>query len=252
MKSSIDFTPQLPNSLLFIGAPGSGKTTFALQLPKVFLLDCDDNLGGPVRFLSNKKKPNFLYDTPLRDDKNQKVPREEQFTRCFNLLNEAIASPEVETIVIDSLSSLVEMIFAHIIFTRTKSIAKDFRVADKKFEYEDWAAFGNMLRRLIFELKAAGKRLVITAHVKVEQDELAKTLFKFINCPGQTANYLSGWFEEAWEFFIHTSGMPPNEIATRKIRTVPDARSVTLGLKSAAGLKGVVDADADTILSKLS
>lgn len=252
MKSSTTYTPTLPKSLLFIGSPGSGKTTFALQLPKVYLIDCDDNLGGPVRHLSLTKKPNFLYDTPFTDATGKPLPRELQFNRVIDLIDEAVKHPDVETIVIDSLSTLIEMMFYHILKIQNKSLAKDFKTVDKKFEFEDWAAFGNLLRRLIFELKASGKRFIITAHIKVEQDELTKSLYKFINCPGQTANYLSGWFEEAWEFYIHTSGMPPNEKATRKIRTVPDARSQPLGLKSAAGFTATMDADATTILAKLS
>lgn len=253
MKSSDSFTLTLPRTLLFIGAPGTGKTTFALQLPKPFLLDCDSNLQGPVRYLKSAgKNPTFLYDTPLTDDAGKPVPRELQFTRCMTLLDEAVKSPNVDTVIIDSLSSLIEMLFVHVLKMQGKTVSADFKTADKKFEYEDWAAFGNLLRKLVFQLKATGKRIVFTAHIKIEQDDLTKTLYKFINCPGATKDYLSGWFEEAWEFFIQTTGMPPNEKAVRKIRTVPDNRSAPLGLKTAAGIPSVVDADAATILSKLA
>ncbi len=253
MRSSTNFTPRLPQSLLFIGSPGSGKTTFALQLPKVGLVDCDDNLGGPVRFLRGQNKaPNFKYDTPLRDAQDKPIAREAQFTQLCRILDELIADPEVETIVIDSLSSLVEMLFVHVLAAQKKPISADIRIADKKFEYEDWAAFGNLLRKLIFNLKSSGKRFVLTAHISVDADELTKVLYRFISCPGAVKNYLSGWFEEAWEFYIFTSGMPPNEKAVRKIRTVPDARSVNLGLKTSAGLASTMDADAATILAALS
>jgi hypothetical protein len=40
--------------------------------------------------------------------------------------------------------------------------------------------------------------------------------------------------------------------AIRKVRTSPDARSIHLGLKSAAGLGATFDADMDTIINKLS
>lgn len=253
MKSSDNFTPRLPQSFLFIGSPGSGKTTFALQLPKVGIIDCDDNLGGSVRYLRsiNKLKP-FSYDTPLRDANDKPVPREQQFAQVCKILDEMVASPEVETIIIDSLSSLIEMLFAHVLSQMKRPISPDLRIADKKFEYEDWAAFGNLLRKFIFSLKACGKRFGLTAHTNVDQDELTKILYRFINCPGAVRNHLSGWFEEAWEFYIFTQGVPPNEKAIRKIRTVPDARSVNLGLKTSAGLASTLDADADTILNKLS
>ena len=59
-------------------------------------------------------------------------------------------------------STLIEMMFYHILKIQNKTLAKDFKSVDKKFEFEDWAAFGNLLRRLIFELKASGKRFIIT------------------------------------------------------------------------------------------
>lgn len=194
----------------------------------------------------------FTYDTPLRDENKNPVPREKQFEQVCRILDEMIASPNVETIVIDSLSSLVEILFAHILFQLKRPFSSNLLIADKKFDYEDWAAFGNLLRKFIFALKSCGKRFGITAHVSVDQDDLTKVLYRFINCPGAVRNYLSGWFEEAWEFYIHTQGVPPNEKAIRRIRTVPDARSVTLGLKTSAGLPNTMDADAKTILEKLS
>lgn len=252
MRSSTNFTPRLPQSFLLIGSPGSGKTTFALQLPKVGVIDCDDNLGGSVRYLrSINKLQDFKYDTPLRDANDKPIVREQQFTQLCKILDEMVASPDVETIVIDSLSSLVEMLFAHVLMQMKRPISPDFKVADKKFEYEDWAAFGNILRKLIFQLKSCGKRFGLTAHTNVDHDELTKILYRFINCPGAVRNYLSGWFEEAWEFYIATQGVPPNEKAVRKIRTVPDPRSVNLGLKTSVNLPAIVDADPDLILAKL-
>jgi hypothetical protein len=252
MRSSSNFTPQLPKSLLFIGPPGSGKTTFALQIPNCGVIDCDDNLGGPMRWLRLQGlSVDFKYDTPLRDANDKPIPREQQFTQLCKILDEMEADPTITTVVIDSLSSLVEILFIHVLQQLKRPISPDIRTADKKFEYEDWAAFGNILRKLIFKIKAS-KRLIITAHIKVDQDEMTKILYRFINCPGAIKDYLSGWFEEAWEFYIHTQGVPPNEKAIRKIRTVPEARSVTLGLKTAAGLPATMDADAKIILAKLN
>lgn len=253
MKSGKDHVPTLPQSILLLGQPGAGKTTFALQLPKPFLLDCDANLSGPARFLSEKLKgKDWWYDTPLTDEGGVKLPREKRFVRAVDLLNQALESKEVETIVVDSLTTFADFLMDHVRSTQKRKLGNGRDTVDEPMQIQDWGIFSALIRKVIFDIKASGKRLVFCAHIAYDKDELTGILQKFINLPGGTKNVLSGWFEESWELFVDSTGAGPATKATRKIRTVGESRASALGLKSAIGLPVETVADADAILSRIT
>ena len=85
MKSSSDFLPRLPQSFLLIGPPGAGKTTVSLQLPKPFILDCDDNINGPIRYLKTAGKlgTDWFFDCPLRNEDSTPCPQDKQIFRSL-------------------------------------------------------------------------------------------------------------------------------------------------------------------------
>jgi len=257
MKSSSDFTISLPNSILILGRPGSGKTTLALQFPKPFILDCDQNMKGPVRYLANKlgSLPWFKYDTPLTDKTGAPVPRGTRMDRVQELLNEALTDPEVETIEIDSLTTLIDFIFDKIRATATGSNPPKFgdgkKTQDDPIRIQDWGTFASILKQLIFGLKASGKRIVFIGHISHDKDEVTKMILNFIACPGQVGDIISGLFEEVWQTEVKATGAETSLKADYKVRTVGDARSEALGLKSAGGIGAYISADAPAIIAKL-
>lgn len=257
MKSSADFQIELPTSILILGRPGSGKTTLALQFPKPFVLDCDKNLNGPARYVATKlgKLPWFRYDTPLVDKTGAGVPRPLRMDRAQELLNEALADPEIETIIIDSLTTLIDFIFDKIRATATglnpPKMADGKKQQDEPLRIQDWGVFASILKQLIFGLKASKKRIVFIGHIVTDKDEVSKILLNFIAVPGQMGNIISGLFEEVWQTEVKASGADASLKAEYKVRTVGDARSEALGLKSAGQIGAYINADAHSIIDKL-
>ena len=159
MKTSSTQTPKPPEPkcILITGAPGSGKTTFAMQFPGVYIADCDSNLDGPERHNRTVHKLNlsYSYDTIRYDDDGKPVPIHSCFDRLMDKLLLAKNEPTIQTVVIDSLTLINEYVIQKILKAQGKS----------EMEARHWQPFKSELYKLLVgRLRDMGKTTIVTAH----------------------------------------------------------------------------------------
>tara|TARA_R110000822_G_scaffold188169_3_gene327343 strand:+ start:323 stop:988 length:666 start_codon:yes stop_codon:yes gene_type:complete len=150
--------------VLVYGQAGSGKTTLTKTLPKPVVLSAEDGLLS------------------LKDDN---IP----FVEIKNIgdLHDAYSwlkdSDEFESVVLDSISEIAEVVLAH-----EKKVNKDGR-----------AAYGEMdvqLSEIIRAFRDLNMHVLMTAKLEKQQDEMGRMLY-FPSLPGnKTAQKLPYFFDE--------------------------------------------------------
>jgi len=227
--------------LLLQGPSGVGKTTLACQFPGAWVLDCDVNLGGPLRWLRSQNKPLPIgYDVIDRKDDGTVVPSNMRLQRLTECAVAAAKLPEVKTLVFDSGTKIADYIKDHVLRTNpTKSGA---------FEQSSWLHFYNTWVSLISQVTAARLHCVFIFHEKVDKDEIDGTMKVLINVQGQFRDIAGALFTDVWRAEV-SGGSGINPTYKWLIRTMPDYR---YNLKNSFGLPPLFEFDWNLIQSKLT
>lgn len=219
MKSSTDYKPAENLAILLVGNPKTGKTCVAASFPKPYFLDVDNNLDSAARLLAGKQ---FWYDQPAKG-----VKPEEVWKISLNCLKDAVANPEIQTIVLDSLSMLADYACAWI-------IAEHARLGDKDkngklveaLTIPDYGKLLQMFKQLVFSLRLSNKYIIVTSHQSNSKDELTGAVHYALAIPGQAKDTLGGAFTDVWA----TMASPVAGGKTKyEIRTRPTGFHVALG-----------------------
>lgn len=218
MKTISTYQKEARLRVLLQGPPGSGKTTTASQFPKSYVADCDANLAGALRWLKANGKP-----LPVGYDTIDEVEPKSRFAHLVKCVGEAAASPDVETIILDSATKISDYIMAHVLAKQGKS----------QMEMTSWGFYLSFWKDLIAQLSTCKKHLVLLVHEKVEKDEIDQTLKYFLAIPGQFGGIAGALFTDVWRCEAETKGFGAAAKTEYVVRTSPNFK---FQLKNSFGL----------------
>lgn len=238
MQVITEYAKETHLRLLLQGPPGSGKTTLACHLPGAYIADLDLNLGGPLRYLKSSGGPLPVgYNIIDRTPDGKEVPPSERYQRLAYCLNDALKSPEVETIIVDSATKLSDYMIAEVLRTQHKS----------EMTIQLWGFYLALWKTFIGAISAQRKHFVLTCHERVEKDEIDQSLKYFVLIPGQMQHIIGSMFTDVWRTEVTVAGVPPKY--TFQIRTMSDHR---FQLKNSFGLAPIMKFDWSKIEAKLN
>jgi len=227
-------------SVLLLGAPKVGKTTLATQFPRPYIVDLDGNMDGAVDYVvKTGLKTGVQWDTVNVDEQGKPVERPARWDRFMKLLYDAVKSPDFDTIIVDSTTSLNEVIMDRVRTIQGRTIAPSMlgsasKVKDGALEIQDWGSFAGLWYNLITDLKTYGKHLIFNSHTVVEKDILG-VVREIVNIPGKTAGYIPGLFSDVWMLTKVEEYVGGKQVTNRYIQQTPsDPSQRLLGLGTSA------------------
>ena len=191
-----------------MGPPGGGKTTLMLQFPNLYVLNCDRNLAGPIRYLQQigKFKP-FKYDTisQYEEDCTDKFGDHKAgdlvdisigWARLRSLASIAIKDPTIQTIGLDTLTWCDNALYAHT--ARVQGL--------KELEGFHWAPYKRELHAFLAECKSSGKTVIVNCHEKIEYDKKGNVEKYNPSISTGISAYFGYYFSDIWRCTLEDQG----------------------------------------------
>lgn len=196
MKFSTPDEPKTPTprSILLIGPPGGGKTTLMLQFPNLVVLDCDQNLDGPERYLRQKDDSlSYNYEPICYNDDNSPRPVEDCYDHLMNSLDN-VQNSDCETVAVDSITMVNEFIIRKILTQQKKPM----------MEINHWQPFKSFMLKFCTRLRGLGKTTIVTCHETKREEADPKNLMKPIvvayepSIQGSVCDFFGAFFTDVW------------------------------------------------------
>jgi hypothetical protein len=246
--------PREPLSILLLGAPGSRKTTFALQFPGVYVIDTDGNLAGPEttirhgikdiktgKLLVSPLDPNLSYSwdsanfTSVGDGPKLEVPMAMRYDRVKDLLT-ASRNLDCQTVFVDSFTMIDHFIITKILKAQSRDELKpnDYQVVKSNY----W--------ELLTKLKGTGKVFIATCHEIPMYEPSPSNMMKEVlvgyepSLSGKVRHFLGAFFTDIWRCAIEPEATAAGVVMKAKLYTSKTTKSPDL--KNSLGLPAVMDA----------
>lgn len=226
-----------------------------MQFPKPYIFDADGNLAGPVRHLGDAVS--FKYDSGLVDDEDKPISPFNRWAHMSKCINAALTDPEVDTIILDSLSAFSE--YAKDDIKRQRALnpmAKNAPMVNETNRglmpliQQEWDVYAFYFTNLITQLKSCGKNVIITAHHEMKSDA-NDMMREYISIQGRMRGQFAGMFGDVWQTYIKSSGVGENVKYERMIRVVPTNAMDEKGTKTSLKFPPTFPSDINYIMNKI-
>lgn len=231
--------------LLLQGPSGAGKTTLACQFPKPYIIDIDVNLGGTLRFLKERNLALPVgYDVIDKDEKGVEIPIKLRYARLDKCLKEAQLNDDIETIVLDSGTTLADVLIAEVLRQQNKTAIADFKDG-RQF----WGFFAILGRHFMATLTSMRKHIVLVVHERMLTTPEGSVVYPVkISWPGQVGQNIGIFFTNVWRAEVKSDVVGVQTNYTWLIRTMPEYR---YELKNTLGLPPIFEFNWNLIAEKL-
>jgi hypothetical protein len=197
MKTLTNVPLDTKQAILLMGPPGGGKTTFALQWPGVWIADCDMNLAGPLRYIKSRGiNVDVKYDTIPYDDDGKPLELHEWWSRLVVKTATAIKDPTIQTIVVDSLTQVDNMLVEHTMQTQRTKV----------MEIQHWRPFRKDLHEYIMRARSCGKTFLMLCHEEILFDKKGQVEKYRPSVSTKISDYFGYYFTDIWRCTLVDGG----------------------------------------------
>lgn len=215
--------------LALIGRSFARKSSLAAHFPKPGFLDADLNVS---RIRDRYPKLQFTYLQPQYDDAGKLLPKEAMWRNALAQMDALCASPDVRTVIVDSASSIQEMIIDWILSQPNTGKMNPLTIGGVKvLNQEQYRPFADQFCELIVRGMNYGKPLIFLFHEQEERNERGTVEAIWPLLTSRLRFNVTRMFTDAWRLttsYTQKDANHPTGVAY-KLQLVPGDKMSSLG-----------------------